>query len=432
MKKILVYSHDTYGLGNIRRMMAVVEHMVNDIADVSILVLSGSPMMQAFRLVPGVDYIKMPCLARAENGTYSPKYLGLSHDSLLGLRADLILNTVLEFKPDLIVVDKKPLGVQNELAPTLDLLRRKADRPKLVLLLREILDNPENTIDVWERNKYHDVIKELYDKVLVLGSPEIFDTAAEYDFPGSTIEKLQYCGYIAKPPGERSKATIRNELGAGDRPLVLVTAGGGEDGFRLLSTFLQGRKQQSGSAFHSLIFVGPEMQVDQQQQLRGLAAEIPALTLLEFSNDVMSYMNAADVIVSMGGYNTITEILSLNKSAVVVPRIRPVEEQWIRATRLEQLELISVIHPDQLAPRRLFDAIHERLAPKRGGTLAGYRPPMNALARVSACVQELITERQELGWSQLLTNRKAHREASDRQQAEPAKVYNNPLWAKGM
>jgi len=432
VKKILVYSHDTYGLGNIRRMMAVVEHLVKEISEVSILVLSGSPMMQAFRLVPGVDYIKMPCLSRAANGKYSPKFLGLSHDSVLGLRADLILNTVLEFKPDLILVDKKPLGVQNELAPTLDVLRRKADRPKLVLLLREILDNPQSTTEVWERNKYHDVIKELYDSVLVLGTPEIFDTAAEYGFPAATIEKLKYCGYIAKPPGERSKEAIRNELDAGNRPLVLITAGGGEDGFRLLSTFLQGRKQQAGNAFHSLIFVGPEMQSDQQQQLHSLAAEIPALTLLEFSNDVMSYMNAADVIVSMGGYNTITEILSLQKQAVVVPRIRPVEEQWIRATRLEQLELISVIHPDQLSPRRLFDAIHERLAPKRAGAIVSYRPPMNALDHVSACVQELIKERQKLGWSQLLTDTRAIREGTGRPQEDPARVYDCPLRARGI
>jgi len=403
MKKILVYSHDTYGLGNIRRMMAVVEYLAKEMDDVSILVLSGSPMLQAFRMAPGIDYIKLPCLTRTDDGKYSPKTLGLSHDRVLGLRADLILNTVLEFAPDVIIVDKKPLGVQNELAPTLDVIRRKANRPKLILLLREILDAPAKTIDVWSRNGYHDVIRELYDRVLVLGTQQIFDTAKEYRFPPATLEKVVYCGYIAKPPGRRGVSEIREELGVGDRKLVLVTAGGGADGFRLLAAYILGLRKKAGKGLHSLIFVGPEMDAEQQRTLRTLAADMPDLHLLEFSDDVMSYMNAADVIVSMAGYNTITEILSLEKEAVVVPRTRPVEEQWIRATRLERLGLISVIHPDQLTTGRLFAAIRVRLNGE-SARLCKVRPAMQALHRVAMTVNELLRYRDESGWGQLLTD----------------------------
>jgi len=401
VKKILVYSHDTYGLGNIRRMMAVVEHLVRKFPGVSVLVLSGSPMMHAFRLSKGVDYIKLPCLTRAQDGQYSPKYLSLSYDKVLGLRADLILNTVLEFEPDAIIVDKKPMGVQNELAPMLDVLRKKAARPKLVLLLREILDDPETTISVWERNRYHDVIGELYDSVLVLGSPEIFDTATEYRFPATTVAKLDYCGYIAKQPGRRSRDYVRSELKLDDRPLAMVTAGGGEDGYRLLHTYLTGCGTRTN--LQSLIFVGPEMAVHQQQELRDMASRSPDVRLLEFSDDVMSYMNAADLVVSMAGYNTMTEILSLRKPAVVVPRIRPVEEQWIRATRLERLDLVSVIHPDQLTPDRLFGAIDGQLAADGSGR-ADRMPPMNALDRIAGRIAELLAEREQHGWSQLLSD----------------------------
>jgi len=401
VKKILVYSHDTYGLGNIRRMMAVVEHLVRKSPGVSVLVLSGSPMMHAFRLSQGIDYIKMPCLTRSQDGQYSPKYLSLSYDKVLGLRADLILNTVLEFEPDVIIVDKKPMGVQNELAPMLDVLRKKAARPKLVLLLREILDDPESTISIWERNRYHDVIRELYDSVLVLGSREIFDTASEYNFPPSTVAKLDYCGYIAKQPGRRARAHIRSSLALDDRPLAMVTAGGGEDGYRLLHTYLSGCG--AGKNLQSLVFVGPEMAVSQQQELRAMASSLPDVRLLEFSDDVMSYMNAADLIVSMAGYNTMTEILSLRKPAVVVPRIRPVEEQWIRATRLERLGLVSVIHPDQLTPERLFASIERQLDPAAAQG-DGKMPPMDALDRIAGRIEELLRERDQNGWSQLLSD----------------------------
>ena len=168
MKKILVYSHDTYGLGNIRRMLAVVEHLVKKDPEVCALILSGSPMMQAFRLSPRIDYIKLPCLTRAENGDYESKYLDIDYEKIITMRADLILNTLLNFEPDLLLVDKKPLGVQNEIAPALDVIGRRANRPRVVLVTREILDGPEATKGVWERNDYHGALEEHYDSVLVL------------------------------------------------------------------------------------------------------------------------------------------------------------------------------------------------------------------------------------------------------------------------
>lgn len=414
MKKILVYSHDTYGLGNIRRMMTVVEHLARGTPGASILVLSGSPMMQAFRLSPGVDYIKMPCLMRSQDGRYSPKFLDLPYEKILGLRADLILNTVLEFEPDLMLIDKKPLGVQNELAPTFDVLRRKARRPKLALLLRDILDNPQTTIEIWKRNGYHETIQELYDAVLVLGAPEIFDTAAEYAFPPSTVEKLVYCGYIRKQRGRRRPIEVRRELRLGDEPLVMATAGGGEDGYRLLSVFLAALKHKDAIPFHSLVFVGPEMPAHQQQHLRKLASLLPRIDLMEFSNDVMSYMGAANLVVAMGGYNTVTEILSLGKRAIIVPRIKPVEEQWIRATRLERLDSISVIHPDQVTAERLSDSVNKLLNCSNVPHHSVLPPDMDGLKTITSVVQRLLADKSTYGWSQLLSND----EAADQSVAE--------------
>ena len=75
--KLLVYSHDAYGLGNICRMLAICHHLLDTIPNLSILVLSGSPMLHSFRLPAGLDYLKLPCLHRDENGDLSAKYLKL-------------------------------------------------------------------------------------------------------------------------------------------------------------------------------------------------------------------------------------------------------------------------------------------------------------------------------------------------------------------
>ena len=78
--RLLVYSHDTFGLGNIRRMLAICEHLHETIADISILILTGSPMLHSFRVTKGIDYIKLPCLKRSEAGDLGVRFLDLESD----------------------------------------------------------------------------------------------------------------------------------------------------------------------------------------------------------------------------------------------------------------------------------------------------------------------------------------------------------------
>ncbi|NJM61660.1 MAG: glycosyltransferase, partial [Oscillatoriales cyanobacterium RU_3_3] len=120
----MVYSHDAFGLGNIRRMLTICEHLLSSISDLSILVVSGSPMLQSFRLPPRLDYIKIPCLNRGKTGEIAVKYLQTEIGETVKLRSDLILMAAMNFKPDAILVDKKPYGIKNELVTTLKFLKK--------------------------------------------------------------------------------------------------------------------------------------------------------------------------------------------------------------------------------------------------------------------------------------------------------------------
>src|SRR4029077_13532754 len=119
MTKMLVYSHDTFGLGNIRRMLAICEHLAGVLPDLSILLVTRSPLIQSFRLPPRLDYIKLPCLTRTDREDYSSRYLDLDLDLTIRLRSKLILSAVDAFRPEVLLVDKKPLGIKNELRPAL-------------------------------------------------------------------------------------------------------------------------------------------------------------------------------------------------------------------------------------------------------------------------------------------------------------------------
>lgn len=364
MKRILVYSHDTYGLGNIRRMLEISRYLVDHDRDVSILLVSGSPMVHAFRIPARIDYVKLPCLTRTRSGSYAVKFLDMGYDDILRMRRNILLNTFVDFDPDLVLVDKKPLGISDELGPTLELAKRRGHRARTVLVLRDILDSPAVTIETWRKNRYHEIIESFYDSVLILGTPAIFDTASEYQFPAATRARTRYCGYLNREPGRGFREKIRRELGVADKErLVLVTVGGGEDGDRVLHCYLDGWQQNPQlreAGVRTLLICGSEMNEVNRRQII-CAASDPSIIVRDFDNDMMTCMSAADVVVSMGGYNTICEILSSSKPAVIIPRARPVAEQWIRAQRMEAQGLLRAIHPDEVQPTTLMDAVTSAL-----------------------------------------------------------------------
>ncbi len=389
MKKLMVYSHDTFGLGNIRRMLCICEHLNAVIPDLSILLVSGSPMVHSFRLPPRLDYIKLPCLSRTLQGGYAVKSVGSPLQDTVRLRADLIRTAVAHFRPDLLLIDKKPYGVENELQDAMAYLHTCLPETRQVLLLRDILDSPDVTMKVWEKHGYHEAIRTFYDLVLVVGTAAVFDVCAEYQLPPSVAEKVRFCGYLQRLPGGTSREVIRRELRLQHERLVLVTPGGGEDGYHLLASYLEGlRYLPADHNTSSLIICGPEMPASQKARLTGAVVRYPHVQLCDFTNDMMSYMGAADVIVAMGGYNTVCEILSLQKRAVVVPRVQPVAEQWIRAQRLARLGLLDTLHPEEVTPQQLMHTVLSVLqspAPVPDAAL-----DFNALPRIAGYLEALL------------------------------------------
>ena len=392
MKRVLIYSHDTFGLGNIRRMLEVARHLVQSSPEVSVLVITGSPMLHAFRIPARIDYVKLPCLSRNTEGRYGARFLDLSLDATVRLRANLIRSTITDFAPDLILVDKKPFGVEDELSGALVALQSSAVKPKLVLLLRDILDSAEATTRVWRKNGCFEAIEAYYDEVLVVGSPEIFDLRHEYQFPPFAAAKVNFCGYIARESGSRSRAQVRSELGLADgEPLVLVTPGGGEDGYALIAASLAGLAALPAAQRPRLhVVCGPEMGQRERDAVKRIAAALPQVSLQDFSDDMMSLMAAADVVVAMGGYNTVCELLTLHKRAVVVPRIKPGQEQCLRAQRMSALGLFCMLHPSRLTPAALWAAVQTELAALAAPAKHSRMKSLDGLHNCTAAILEQI------------------------------------------
>ncbi len=392
MKRVLIYSHDTFGLGNIRRMLEVARHLVEASHEVSVLVLTGSPMLHAFRIPERIDYVKLPCLARDTAGRYGARSLPLTLHATVRLRANLIRSAITDFEPDLILVDKKPFGVEDELAGALAHLPSGQARPKLVLLLRDILDHAGTTERIWRKNGYYEAISAYYDQVLVVGCQSIYDLRVEYAFPPFAAAKVSFCGYISRQPGRTSRAPMREQLGvAPNQSLIVVTPGGGEDGELLIRTALQAFASiTAGGASRMHVVCGPEMPEQRRAALRAQAAALPGASVQDFCDDMMSMLGAADVVLAMGGYNTVCELLTLRRRAVLVPRIRPGIEQCLRAERMAAHGLVRMVHPDVLDAEVLASALQDELQAVADRRLPPRLHRMDGLQRVTEAVFGLL------------------------------------------
>ncbi len=348
------WSHDSMGLGHLRRTLLICQQLERCFDDLSTLIVTGSAMAHGFRIPPRVDYVKLPSGRKVDNEVYESRYLPLPFQQVLALREEIVFQTVAHYKPDFFFVDNVPLGLKGELRRTLQYIRDELPATRVILNLRDIVDLASHVRALWRQLGVFEALEEFYDRIFIYGQPSVFNLVSEYAFPRSLREKSRFCGYIPRAADKQSSREVRRGLGIKkDEKLILVTVGGGSDGALIIENYLQSLPLVSKRhPAISVVLLGPEMDERNARRFESERNTSP-VRLVDFCDDPLAYMDAADVVVSMAGYNTVSEILALGKPAVVIPRVHPREEQWTRSQRLEQLGLLRMIHPHALTPGRL-------------------------------------------------------------------------------
>jgi predicted glycosyltransferase len=350
--RILIYSHDTFGLGHLRRCRTVGHAIVGHRKGVSVLILSGSPIIGSFDFRTRVDFVRVPGVIKLRNGEYSSLNLQMDIGEVLAMRASIIEHTAKIFAPDIFIVDKEPLGLRGEIQDTLQLLKRAGTR--LVLGLRDVMDSPELLAEEWQRKNPVPALEHLYDDILVYGLPQICEPLKGLELPRGVLDKISYTGYLrrsaeAPPPAFQA-------VGPGASPYVLVTTGGGGDGEELIDWVLRAYERDPGIPFRALMVFGPFMQPVRRERFRARVARLDRVEAITFDAHLESLLSDAAGVVAMGGYNTFCEILSFDKPAIVVPRTRPRLEQHIRATRAAALGLVRKLDNDGVRPAEVMAA----------------------------------------------------------------------------
>jgi predicted glycosyltransferase len=358
---ILMYSHDTYGLGHIRRTMAIASHLRAE--GINILILTGSPIVGRFAFPEQIDFVRIPGMIKMTNEEYLPLSIKINPLHALEIRKNIITATAKTFQPHLFIVDKEPLGLKREILPTLRWLRRCMPHSRTILGLRDIMDDAETVQRDWSKRKVYDSLAELYSEIWVYGVREFYDPIAQYAIPAPVRDKMHFTGYIPRRiPSAKAAARTREELGIGmDEPLVVATTGGGGDGYGVMDAYLSMLERTNASRdFRSVLITGPFMPQAARKKIFKRARKAQAQTFI-FYRQMEKLMAAADLVVSMGGYNTLCEVLSQGTLSLVIPRETPRMEQRIRAEAFHRQGLIDFIPWKECTPENLFAHIRRLL-----------------------------------------------------------------------
>jgi predicted glycosyltransferase len=376
--RVAFYSHNGFGLGHVRRNLKLAEGLLRRRPNADVLVITGAAGLHEFPLPANVDYIKLPSVRKQDTGRWRPRTLDIEMEHLLRLRERIILEAVRTYRPHLFVADYLPLGVERELARALEELAARDDA-RAVIGFRDVLDEPATVQRAWDTDGSRDALARLYDAVLVYGEPQWFDFAAY----GLAPDVLRYVGLLGDPDAaarRRPPGDVR----------ILATTGGGADGFAVLAAALEALplvRESLGGLVRCTCVTGPLMPDADIERLRAIAKRVDG-RVLRFADDLPRKLARTSAVVGMGGYNTVCDVLSFRRPAVIVPRPGPSREQPIRGQILAERELAAALPLGECTAAALTESLESVLV--RDSYPEDALPALDGIDRAVDILLELV------------------------------------------
>lgn len=401
--RVALYSHDAKGLGHLRRNLALAHHLARALPgltgrDVTGLVITGLAPGQEYRLPDGFDWLVLPGVKKS-GGTYLPQRLRITREDLSLIRGALLSGVLSTFDPDLLIIDRHPYGVHQELREPLTHLRRAHPAARVVLGLREVLDTPATVQREWDELGDTDTLRRLIDEVWVYGDAAVHDLSATGEAPTALEERMRYTGYLAhgrdiaetRDGSEASTALAGNALDP--EPFILTTAGGGSDGITLLRAAAKARVPDG---YRHVVVTGPQLDAALFHQVAQAAG--PRTVVRRSWSGMSRHIQQAAAVISMAGYNTVSEILASDTPALLVPRETPRLEQFIRATALKEAGAVDLLRVTDLSAAALENRLTELLRDQdtaRNHLMGRRRLRLDGLETVPVLAAELIGDRSD-------------------------------------
>ncbi|MCC6537431.1 MAG: glycosyl transferase [Bryobacterales bacterium] len=379
--RLLFYCQHVLGMGHLVRSREIVRAL----GDFDVWFLNGGEPVDGFAFPAGVEVVQLPPI-RSDAAFQAID----ASEAVKAERRAMLLGLLGRVEPDVVVMEMFPFGRRKfafELVPLLEEIRRRGNRTKVVSSVRDILVSKRD--QARHEEQACGWLNEYFDLVLV-HADERFQPLGDTFGRASAIRcPVAYTGFVTEP----CRVIPSTRRGLGGTPRLIASAGGGRVGFPLLAATLEASRVLAPDTPHELtVLTGPYLPDDEFAQLNARAAGAAWIRVDRFAHDFVERLAAADLLVSQAGYNTCMNILSTQVKALVEPFAgNQNEEQSIRARKLEQLGLLGVLAPADLAPARLAARIAMALA-QPAPALAAPLLALNGAAETARLLTGLSTK----------------------------------------
>lgn len=385
---IIFYCQYVWGMGHLVRSL----EFARALADHDVTLVAGGQEV-ALNLPDHVDFVRLPALYMDEMfTTLIPADSGRTVAQIKQQRKEILYALFEQKQPDVFVIELYPFGRSIfgfELEPLLEDIRAgKFGSVKTVCSLRDILVEKKDPVAYEERvlhklNRDFDALLIHSDKTL-LRLNESFARADIINIP------VIYTGFITQQADPANGSLLRQDLSiSSEQKLITASAGGGRSGYKLLTSVLDACEMlQDSLNFRLEIFSGPFMEDQEFDRLAARSA--PGTRIQRYTRRFLDYLYAADLSISLAGYNTCMNLLVTRVPALVYPYSRQ-REQPMRVAKFKKLLPMKILNEDDVRPDRLSDYIILMLDQKR--SLKTLPIDMNGAANSANFLNRWVNER---------------------------------------
>jgi predicted glycosyltransferase len=349
------------GIGHLVRSAEIARALSRD--DEVTFVSGGAPV-DGFPFPRGVKLVQLPALQTGEEfGALEDCGSGHTVEEVQDLRVQRLLSLFDELRPDALVIELFPFGRKRfafELIPLLERARSRSEETLVACSLRDILVEKSDTAKHEERVSR--IVNSYFDLILIHGDPAFQELDETFHRVGDLHCEIQYTGLVQQEEPALTAVSMQFDT----VPTIVASIGSGRyrHGQVLLESVIQAAALLGEKIPHRFrVFAGPFIPHEVYAALEQMARQARNVEIEKYSPHFIEHLKRADLSISMGGYNTIMNILATGVRSLVYPYTANDDlEQQVRARKLASLGVVELLHPDMLAA--------DVLAPKIAGMLA--------------------------------------------------------------
>ncbi|MEL7245043.1 MAG: glycosyltransferase [Cyanobacteria bacterium J06573_2] len=391
MKKLLFYCQHILGMGHLVRSMEIVRGLMSDF---QVCFLNGGQIIKEFNIPDGIEVVNLPAIKTdAEFKQLMPVDSNLSLAEIQEIRKNKLLQVADEFKPDVLMVELFPFGrgkFSFELIPLLEKLQASEKPVKIVSSLRDIVVTKTNQ-EKYE-NKVCRLMNQYFDMLLIHGDKNFVPLDESFSRVKDIQSQTKYTGYVVQKPKLNPELTEEDKnVIDSEKPLILVSVGGGRFGHELIDCVIASAEILEQKISHQIqIFTGPFAPEEKIQAWQKLAENKNNLRVNRYTRNLLSYMQKADLSISMSGYNTTLNVMTTGVRAMILPfKGNNDQEQRIRAGKLDSLGVVKMLDESDLQSEIFAQKVIDYLATEPNKVSFD----ANGVENTAALIKNLVLEK---------------------------------------